>query len=257
MKQKYHSMRFCAVFIFFSITLGAQQTVHIDPTGGGGFELINPSTNWHFPINHWEYYSPYLKTKNQWTIGTKAGGTSGTIRAAYVTNDRAAIPQHPYSYSSAATATHFYKDVEILPLHTQIELSFKWKCTGNSNDGMRVWLVPITFSPTNGMTITANGTAPTGRIRIGLAHYSNSLNWSNASITIPSVYAGTTFRLAVEWRNDDSTANQSPIAIDDISLISRCAGKTWNGSANTDWNNANNWTPFGVPTNLNCVTIPT
>ncbi|MBD3583989.1 hypothetical protein HC229_15855 [Flavobacterium sp. D33] len=33
-------------------------------------------------------------------------------------------------------------------------------------------------------------------------------------------------------------------------------GKTWNGSAGTNWNNAANWTPNGVPTAANCVVIP-
>ena len=33
--------------------------------------------------------------------------------------------------------------------------------------------------------------------------------------------------------------------------------KIWNGSQNTDWNTNNNWTPSGVPTNANCVVIPT
>ena len=33
-------------------------------------------------------------------------------------------------------------------------------------------------------------------------------------------------------------------------------GKTWNGSANTDWNNPNNWTPNGIPSAIHCVTIP-
>lgn len=33
--------------------------------------------------------------------------------------------------------------------------------------------------------------------------------------------------------------------------------KTWNGSVNTDWNTANNWTPTGVPTASECVVIPT
>ncbi len=32
--------------------------------------------------------------------------------------------------------------------------------------------------------------------------------------------------------------------------------KTWNGSAGTDWNTAGNWTPGGVPTSSDCVTIP-
>jgi len=33
--------------------------------------------------------------------------------------------------------------------------------------------------------------------------------------------------------------------------------KIWNGSQGTDWNTNNNWTPSGVPTNANCVIIPT
>ena len=32
--------------------------------------------------------------------------------------------------------------------------------------------------------------------------------------------------------------------------------KVWNGSIDTDWNKANNWTPSGVPTNTDCVVIP-
>lgn len=32
-------------------------------------------------------------------------------------------------------------------------------------------------------------------------------------------------------------------------------GKTWNGSAGTDWNNPSNWTPNGVPTAAHCVVI--
>jgi hypothetical protein len=32
--------------------------------------------------------------------------------------------------------------------------------------------------------------------------------------------------------------------------------KTWNGSISEDWNDPDNWTPSGVPTSSNCVTIP-
>lgn len=32
--------------------------------------------------------------------------------------------------------------------------------------------------------------------------------------------------------------------------------KTWNGSVSTDWNTDANWTPVGVPTNMDCVLIP-
>ncbi|TYB75779.1 T9SS type A sorting domain-containing protein [Bizionia myxarmorum] len=33
-------------------------------------------------------------------------------------------------------------------------------------------------------------------------------------------------------------------------------GKMWNGSQSTDWYNANNWTPLGIPTSADCVVIP-
>lgn len=32
--------------------------------------------------------------------------------------------------------------------------------------------------------------------------------------------------------------------------------KVWDGSVNSNWANANNWTPVGVPTNTDCVVIP-
>jgi len=32
--------------------------------------------------------------------------------------------------------------------------------------------------------------------------------------------------------------------------------KTWNGSVSTAWENANNWTPVGVPVPADCITIP-
>jgi hypothetical protein len=32
--------------------------------------------------------------------------------------------------------------------------------------------------------------------------------------------------------------------------------KVWNGSVDTDWNKANNWTPVGIPNGTDCVVIP-
>ena len=39
-------------------------------------------------------------------------------------------------------------------------------------------------------------------------------------------------------------------------VLIKVIGKTWNGSINTDWNTAGNWTPNGVPTTSDCVVIP-
>ncbi|KIX19843.1 hypothetical protein SY27_17510 [Flavobacterium sp. 316] len=42
----------------------------------------------------------------------------------------------------------------------------------------------------------------------------------------------------------------------DETTITINSNKVWVGSVNSDWNNANNWTPTGVPTDLDCVVIP-
>jgi hypothetical protein len=42
----------------------------------------------------------------------------------------------------------------------------------------------------------------------------------------------------------------------DQTTVTVIGSKIWNGSVNTDWNTANNWTPIGIPTNLDCVVIP-
>lgn len=41
----------------------------------------------------------------------------------------------------------------------------------------------------------------------------------------------------------------------DTTTVTVNGAKTWNGSVNTDWNVANNWTPVGVPTAMDCVVI--
>ncbi|WP_197429341.1 T9SS type A sorting domain-containing protein [Winogradskyella endarachnes] len=42
----------------------------------------------------------------------------------------------------------------------------------------------------------------------------------------------------------------------DPTTVTVTGKKTWNGSQSTAWENANNWTPNGVPDPTNCITIP-
>lgn len=48
---------------------------------------------------------------------------------------------------------------------------------------------------------------------------------------------------------------QTQTEIDNTTVTINGSNKIWNGSVDTDWNKANNWTPVGVPTNLDCVDI--
>jgi hypothetical protein len=84
--------------------------------------------------------------------------------------------------------------------------------------------VPTTFIPQYGTQISATGTAPTGNIAVGFANYNGQATWTTANITIPTSYAGTTFQLVFEWRNDGSLGTPPPAAIDNISLVSSIPG---------------------------------
>ena len=200
---------------FANSILGYSQTILIDPTSNGGFELGAT-----FAANGWSSNTPAQATRNQWVVETGATtGYSGT-NAAYVTNSRNTNPP-PHTYDNGTTrVSHLYRDVTIPAGESNITLDFDWICDGETTyDRMRIWLVPTTFTPTYGNQIGGIGTAPTGRIQVG-GNYSEQYTWGNSIETLPTAYAGATFRLVFEWRNDGSLGGNPPIAVDNISLIS-------------------------------------
>ncbi len=81
--------------------------------------------------------------------------------------------------------------------------------------------------------------------------FSNILGATSATYDSPLVSQTTYFRVIVT-----STLNSTPCTAISNCITVTSHGKTWNGSAGTDWNTAANWTPVGVPTAINCVTIP-
>ncbi|MBR9756639.1 MAG: T9SS sorting signal type C domain-containing protein [Algicola sp.] len=196
-------------FIVLSVQTLTGQTVLIDPTGDGGFE--SGST---FAANGWTNNSTQT---NQWVCNTGAtAGFSGT-NAAYISNNPTSTPP-PHTYTvNSISVSHIYRDVSMPAGESLIQLSFDWICIGESSfDYMRVWLVPTTFTPSSGTQVTT----ASGRIRIGQTNYNSQSSWANETLTIPSTYAGTTFRLVFEWRNDSSVGTNPPAGLDNIELIS-------------------------------------
>lgn len=207
-------------FVFLMLMLlmfmvGTSQTVHINPSTNGGFE--SGAT---FAANGWTATTG-TSTENQWVCSTGAtSGFSGT-RCAYITNNTGSTPP-PHSYTlNANRRTHFYRDVTTIPNgETDIRLSFNWIGRGqNGQDRIRIWLTPTTYAPAYGTAVTATGSTPTGRFL--LTQLQNQSSWTSASFIIPSNYAGQNFRLIFEWINNDSSGNQPPGAIDNISLTSQ------------------------------------
>lgn len=50
--------------------------------------------------------------------------------------------------------------------------------------------------------------------------------------------------------------NGSTVVETDETEVAVIEDKIWNGSVDIDWDKPNNWTPAGIPTSLDCVTIP-
>ncbi len=66
-------------------------------------------------------------------------------------------------------------------------------------------------------------------------------------ISVPAGVPGGTYTGELTVAN---TGCQSPPMTFTVSI-----GKAWNGSISTDWSNASNWNPIGVPTDTDCVSI--
>ncbi|WMI69915.1 T9SS sorting signal type C domain-containing protein [Mangrovimonas sp. YM274] len=208
-KHGYYTLLFFLLSTLFSNVIIGQTTL-IDPLGDGGFETGDT-----FATNGWSNNSSQT---NQWVCSTGAtSGFSGT-NAAYISNSPSlAIPPNVYANNSSSVS-HIYRDISIPAGETFIQLNFDWISRGESGfDYMRVWLVPVSYIPNSGTQIS---TTNSGGTSIGQNNYGGQSTWNNESVTLPSTYAGTTFRLVFEWRNDSSIGTNPPAGIDNISLTS-------------------------------------
>ncbi len=208
---------FSLFFLLFFGKIGAQTTL-ISPMGDGGFETGNT-----FAANNWFTDTAPGTSNNQWVCDMGANiGFSG-LNCAYISNDTdgtPVIPPHAYTLTSSAGVSHMYRDITVPAGESNIFLNFKWIGVGQAAaDRMRIWLVPTTYTPVYNTQLTTV-VVPTA-VNVGLANYSVQAAWGTASqVTIPSSFAGTSFRLVFEWRNDALSGAQPPAAIDDISLMS-------------------------------------
>src|SRR5690606_21332338 len=64
--------------------------------------------------------------------------------------------------------------------------------------------------------------------------------------------ATTTYTAQVSY----SLCNGTILTEEESVVVTISPSKIWNGSVNDNWNVANNWTPPGVPTSLDCVVVP-
>ena len=74
---------------------------------------------------------------------------------------------------------------------------------------------------------------------------------TSATYNPPTITQTTYFQVRVTSTLNGRSCSSTSNCIEVTSF-----GKIWNGAINSDWSNAANWTPAGVPDATNCVTIP-
>ncbi len=150
--------------------------------------------------------------RNKWHIGNAV--SNGGNRSLYVSNDEGVT--NLYSNNTVQTS-HIYKDFTIPTGTSDIEITFDWRCIGESSwDYFRVWAVPTTYVPRVGVQATV---ANSGGVRLGREYFNLNTGFSGERLVFnASAYAGQTMRLVFEWRNDGSGGDNPPAAIDNLSV---------------------------------------
>ncbi|MCJ7932762.1 MAG: fibronectin type III domain-containing protein [Chryseobacterium sp.] len=180
---------------------------------------------------------------NQWVYGVAAGNPPNAI---YISNNYGLSNNYDVT---RASIVHTYRNIAIPAGITICKLSFDWKAGGeNVQDRLRVWLVPLFFTPAAGANITAG----LGRIQVG-NDFNQKTTWQtylNNNLDLSS-FAGTTMRLVFEWTNNGSGGMQPPASIDNIFLSAACREPVgMSASATTPNMGTLNWTaPSPAPAN--------
>lgn len=191
----------------------AQQTTLIDPANEGGFEGTGNAG--------WMLVSQ-TGSPNRWCIGSARAPSLGS-RCAYI-SDTTACDRYSYAINSGVqTTVHLYRSITVPAGESFLTLSFKGILRGEGNfDCLEVYLVP------QGNPIIGGQNLPqTQRLfRVVYdpdgfepgAYIASYTDWT--PITHYTCAEPGSYFLVFSWKNDLSTGNNPPIAIDEVSLIS-------------------------------------
>lgn len=147
---------------------------------------------------------------NAWSYGTAAHNGEGT-HALYISNNGGAANAYSNGSSAAVYATKLFQFEDGV-----YNFKYDWKANGESNyDLLCVALVPDTLelsaTATGMFSLPAGWTALHNGIKLNL-----SSSWTTESFDL-AVEAGL-YKVVLLWRNDGSTGDQTPAAVDNISI---------------------------------------
>jgi hypothetical protein len=141
---------------------------------------------------------------NKWMIGT-ATASNGSY-SAYISNNH-----FDNLYSNSATYVYLYKDITFPESSEDFILRYDFKGMGESGyDYMEVQYSDTNYTPREGDLFGPG---------VSLVRDLGDDTWLTKTITLPAEnFSGRTLRLIFRWRNDGSTDNQPPAAIDNICI---------------------------------------
>lgn len=235
-------------FFCFPNSLFSQTTL-INPATDGGFN--SGST---FAANGWTVANEGTGII-KWAVGSAVNSGAITGNSAYVSTDNGAT--NIYAGSGIARTLFFYRDVVIPAGETNIALNFNWKSGVNT---WQVFVAPTSVTPVgNDVQTTITGfpsvAALAGATPVVLG-LTNGTTTQKATGFIPSSFAGTTVRLIFMWTNGTFGTNP-PLAIDNISLVSRVGSQTLSSIATGNYSDATTWDLGYVPSPTDDVVINT
>ncbi len=123
---------------------------------------------------------------------------------------------------------------------------FVYAYQATSTSATVAFFAPLT---TNGTITSYTATASPGG---NTATYTGS---GSSSVTITGLTTGTTYTFTVTCTN--GTVSPASAASNSLTLVTLAATNTFNGTTNTDWNTASNWSAGSVPTAVTPVAIAT
>jgi hypothetical protein len=155
---------------------------------------------------------------NKWYIGTAAnnGGANGL----YISSDNGV--SNSYNNGSE-TYVYAYRPINVEEAGNY-DISFDWRSNGESSwDVLNAFAVPATIDAdfsagnANGMTSSSN-TAPTGWIAIADQTYGlyEETTWQHSEKSV-ALEVGR-YNIVFFWKNDDMYGDQTPAAVDNISI---------------------------------------
>ncbi|MCQ2384525.1 MAG: choice-of-anchor J domain-containing protein [Paludibacteraceae bacterium] len=183
---------------------------------------------------------------NKWVVGTATHNGTGT-HALYVSNNNGTS----FAYNNGSTSyTYALRTLSLNP--GIFEIHFDWTAKGENNwDCLRAFLLPSNVIPeagnAYGMTGSTN-TTPQGWIDLGNGQLNQQDNWQHISYLL-TVNTPTTYNLVFFWKNDGTSGNNPPGAIDNIQITEyTCAPPT-----NITFSNVtqNGFIAFWTPSVLN------